>query len=82
MEQLALTFDAVAKSILPQKAWGKPVLAGIDLADAMLFGSDLLQDLIADKSLTATTDARPGRGGSALLTMASVMRFLEERRIR
>jgi hypothetical protein len=80
-EQEALSFDGVCRAIIPQKAWGKPVIAGIDLADAMLFGSDLLQDLIADGSLKAGTEPRPGRGGSALLKMPGVLDFLKQRRI-
>lgn len=78
---LGISFDGVCRSILPQKSWGKPEMPGIALADAMLFGSDLLQDLIADKSLKATTTPRPGRGGSALLKMGGVLDFLRERRI-
>lgn len=74
-------FSSIAYVVIPQKHWGKPLMPGIDLADAMLFGSDLLQDLIADGSLKATTEARRGRGGSALLKMPGVLDFLRVRRI-
>ncbi|MDB6111298.1 MAG: hypothetical protein JWR69_3048 [Pedosphaera sp.] len=61
----------------------KPFLLGTELEQAFICSNELVIDLVKSRQLDLMpgTDYRRGRGGSPVITRASVERFLKARRI-